>query len=109
MEACIAAGAHISSLDKPMIKRLINLYKLWQILKERGNWRLIRHSKEQLTDFIFCRKGLNKRSLLSGLVHWFRMLKGLDVLVWRLETFGFLYQKGLPEEDRQRLNRCLPQ
>ncbi len=92
-----------------MVQRLVNLYKLTQILRERGNWQLIRHSRKQLEDFILCRSGLNKKSWLGGLLHWFRMLKGLDVLIWRLETFGFLFEEGLAEEDKKRLNRSLPQ
>lgn len=90
-----------------MVDRLINLFKLIEIFKERGNWKLIRHSRKQLRDFILCRGGMNKKSLIGAAVTWFYMLKGLDVLVWRLETFGFLYLPGQCKEDKQRLNTYL--
>jgi hypothetical protein len=90
-----------------MVNRLINLFRLIEIFKERGNWRLIRHSRKQLRDFLFCRRGMNPRSPLGAVVYWFYMLKGLDVLVWRLETFGFLFLPGQSEEDKQRLNSYL--
>ncbi|CCQ90563.1 hypothetical protein NITGR_310051 [Nitrospina gracilis 3/211] len=35
------------------------------------------------------------------------LLKGLDMLVWRLETFGFLFQNGATPEERVRLNQNL--
>lgn len=87
-----------------MIQRILNLFKLMRILKERGNWRLIRHSRKQLWDFILCHNGLNKRPIASVIPYWFFMLKGVDVLVWRLETFGFLFPPGTDEETRRRLN-----
>ncbi|GJL79628.1 MAG: hypothetical protein NPINA01_26170 [Nitrospinaceae bacterium] len=87
-----------------MVNRLINLFKLIEIFKERGNWQLIRHSREQLKDFIFCRSGMNRKSLVGAAFYWLYMLKGLDVLVWRLETFGFLFLTDQREEDKQRLN-----
>ena len=69
-----------------MILSLTNLYKLIQIIRERGNWKLIRRSRKQLRDFIFCREGMNRKSILLVPCYWLEMLKGLDVLVWRLET-----------------------
>ncbi len=90
-----------------MVNRLINLCKLMKIFKERGNWPLIRRSRKQLRDFLLCRGGMNHKSIFVVIPYWFYMLKGLDVLVWRLETFGFLYLPGQPEEDKQRLNACL--
>jgi len=87
--------------------RLINLFKLIAILRERGNWNLIRHSRRQLQDFLLCRGGMNKKSIFKAVVYWLYMLKGLDVLVWRLETFGFLYLPGQSEEARKRLNSYL--
>ena len=90
-----------------MVDRLINLFKLIQIFKERGNWQLIRHSRKQLREFIRCRSGVNHKSIIGAIVYWFYMLKGLDVLVWRLETFGFLYLPDQSEEDKQRLNTYL--
>ena len=41
------------------------------------------------------------------MVYWFHMLKGLDILVWRLETFGFLFSERLNENDRKHINQCL--
>ncbi len=90
-----------------MVGRLINLFKLIQIFRERGNWPLIRHSRKQLRDFLFCRGGMNHKSPACALVYWFHMLKGLDVLIWRLETFGFLFLPGQSKEDKQRLNSYL--
>ncbi|NIQ01146.1 MAG: hypothetical protein GWM98_12645 [Nitrospinaceae bacterium] len=90
-----------------MIQRLHNLIQLSRVLKERGNWPLIRRSRRQLRDFIWCRNDLNRKNPLSALVYWIHMLKGLDVLIWRLETFGFLYQPGAGPEDRSRLNRYI--
>ena len=90
-----------------MVDRLINLFKLIEIFKERGNWKLIRHSRKQLRDFILCRGGMNKKSLVGAVVTWFYMLKGLDVLVWRLETFGFLFLPDQCKDDKQRLNSYL--
>ncbi|MCH7623468.1 MAG: hypothetical protein IIB46_05240 [Nitrospinae bacterium] len=90
-----------------MVNRLINLCKLIKIIKERGNLLLIRRSRKQLRDFLLCRGGMNHKSIFVVIPYWFYMLKGLDVLVWRLETFGFLYLPGQPEEDKQRLNACL--
>lgn len=90
-----------------MIQRLTNLYKLIQIFRERGNWQLIRRARKQLRDFILCRAGMNRKSFFMAAVYWFDLLKGLDMLVWRLETFGFLFVAGLSEQDQQRMNRCL--
>ena len=90
-----------------MVDRFINLCKLIQIFRDRGNWPLIRHSKDQLRDFIFCREGMSRRSLIRVVGYWFYLLKGLDVLVWRLETFGFLYLPDRSKEDNQRLNSYL--
>ena len=90
-----------------MVNRLINLCKLIEIINERGNFPLIRRSRKQLRDFLFCRGGMNHKSIFCVLPYWFYMLKGLDVLVWRLETFGFLYLSGQSEEDKKRLNAYL--
>jgi len=90
-----------------MIDRLANLVKLIRIVKERGNWPLIRHSRQQLREFLLCRSGMNRKSIFSAAMDWFYMLKGRDVLVWRLETCGVLYQRGQNEETRQRLNTYL--
>ena len=87
-----------------MVDRLINLCKLITIIKERGNLPLIRRSCKQLQDFLLCRSGMNRKSIILVLPYWFNMLKGLDVLVWRLETFGFLYLPDQSEEDKQLLN-----
>lgn len=90
-----------------MVQVIINLLKLIQILRERGNWKLIRHSRKQLLDFIFCRNGLCKRSIFKVIPYWFYLLKGVDVLVWRLETFGFLFQPETSESTKQQLLRYL--
>mgnify|MGYP006090798325 CR=1 FL=1 len=81
-----------------MIKKILNLLKLAKILKERGNWPLIKRSKKQLVEFLLCQNGLNKKPILLAPLYWFNMLKGLDVLVWRLETFGFLFESDLREK-----------
>jgi len=90
-----------------MLQNLKNFFKLCQILKTRGNWPLIRKSKKQLWDFFLCRNGLIQKSLFSAIIYWFHMLKGLDILVWRLETFGFLFSQRLSDEDRKHLNQYL--
>ena len=87
--------------------RIFNLIKLIQLFRERGNWPLIRRSRKQLLDFILCYKGLNNRPFLKVIPYWFYMLKSLDALVWRLETFGFLYPANASEMDKQGLNRYL--
>lgn len=90
-----------------MVDRLINLCKLVSIIKERGNFPLIRRSCKQLQSFLLCRGGMNQKSVFLVLPYWFHLLKGLDVLIWRLETFGFLYLPGQSEEDKLRLNSRL--
>lgn len=90
-----------------MIERIVHLGQLWRLLKERGNWPLIRRSRRQLTDFLLCRNSLNRKNPLAALLYWWWMLKGIDVLVWRLETFGFLFPPDLPEAEKTRLNRFL--
>ena len=74
-----------------MIKVFSNLIKLFLVLRERGNWKLIRHSQKQLINFIFCRSGLSRMSFIHVFFYWYRLLKGPEVLIWRLETFGFLF------------------
>ena len=90
-----------------MIERFLNLVKLIRIIKERGNWKLIRHSQKQLKDFILCRSGLNCRSPIQAFFYWYNLLKGVDVLIWRLETFGFLFPSEVEQKSRDRLNRYL--
>ena len=90
-----------------MIQSFINLFKLIRIFKERGNRPLSRRSRRQVLDILFCRNDINRKNPVSALWHWFGVLKGLDMLVWRLETFGFLFQPGTTEEQRLRLNRYL--
>jgi len=90
-----------------MVQRILNLLQLIRIIRERGNWPLIRRSRHQLFDFILCRNDFNPQPLWKLPVYWLGWLKGLDVLVWRLETFGFLFQPDATEEDRSRLNRFL--
>lgn len=90
-----------------MVQPFINLFKLIRILRERGNVPLMRRSRKQLWNFILCRNDLNRKSLIPALFYGFSLLKGLDMLVWRLETFGFLHQPESSESDRDRLNRYL--
>ena len=91
-----------------MIQVLSNLIKLFFVLRDRGNWKLIRHSKNQLKDFIFCRSGLNHKILPSMLIfYWYGLLKGPEVLIWRLETFGFLFSPELGQKAKDYLNSYL--
>lgn len=90
-----------------MAERILNLVKLVRLFRERGNWPLIRKSGKQLYDFILCRSGLNKRRIFKVIPYWFFMLKSLDVIVWRLETFGFLHLPHASESDKKRLNGYL--
>lgn len=87
--------------------RITNLIKLIRLFRERGNWPLIRRSRTQLTDFIFCRSGLNSKPFLQVIPYWLFMLKSLEALVWRLETFGFLYLPNASKTDKDRLNKYL--
>jgi hypothetical protein len=90
-----------------LIRSLINLFRLIGIIRERGNTQLFRRSRKQVLDILFCRNDINRKNPVSALWYWFGVLKGLDMLVWRLETFGFLYQPGATDEQRARLNRYL--
>jgi len=90
-----------------MIQPIINLFKLIRILRERGNGPLLRRSRKQMLDILFCRNDINRKNPVSALFYWFGVLRGLDMLIWRLETFGFLFQPGATEEQRSRLNRYL--
>ncbi len=90
-----------------MFERINNLLRLIQIFRERGNWILIKHSKKQLIDFILGRNDLNRMSIFKVPFYWFDLLKGLEVLVWRLETFGFLFLPNSSEENKKHLNRTL--
>ena len=91
----------------PMLQKFKNLFTLYKIIKSRGNRELISHSRKQLVDFIFCNNDLNRKSFLQAIIYWFNMLKGLDVIVWRLETFGFIYSPILDDEEKIRLNKYL--
>jgi hypothetical protein len=88
-----------------MIRPILNLFKLIRILRERGNRPLIRHSRKQLLNFVLCRGDMNRKSPLRVIPYWFYMLRGLDALVWRLETFGFLFVPGLDGEQKRRLDK----
>ncbi|MEE8205672.1 MAG: hypothetical protein V3T82_01900 [Nitrospinaceae bacterium] len=90
-----------------MIQPIINLFKLVRILRERGNGPLFRRSRKQMLDILFCRNEINRKNPVFALFYWFGVLKGLDMLIWRLETFGFLFQPGVTEEQRSRVNRYL--
>ena len=90
-----------------MIKVFFNIVKLIFVLRERGNWKLIRHSRKQLMDFILCRSGMNRMSPFYILPYWFNLLKGPEVLIWRLETFGFLFSLDIDEKTKDHLNSYL--
>jgi hypothetical protein len=90
-----------------MLQKLKNFFKLLQILKKRGNWPLIRKSKKQLWNFFICKNGLIQKPFFSAMIYWFHMLKGLDILVWRLETFGFLFSQRFNDNDRKYINQYL--
>ncbi len=90
-----------------MIQPLLNMFRLIRIVKERGNAPLFRRSRKQVLDILFCRNDINRKNLLGLPFYWWRMLKGLDMLVWRLETFGLLYLPGTTGEQRSRLNGYL--
>ena len=90
-----------------MFQNLKNFFRLCKILKTRGNWPLIRKSKNQLWNFILCKNGLIQKPFFSAMLYWFQMLKGLDILVWRLETFGFLFSPRLNADDRKHINQSL--
>ena len=90
-----------------MIRSFINLFKLIRIFKERGNRPLFLRSRQQVMDIIFCRNDIKRRNPVAALWYWLGVLKGLDMLVWRLETFGFLFQPETSEAQRLQLNRYL--
>ncbi|MGP0566024.1 MULTISPECIES: hypothetical protein [unclassified Nitrospina] len=90
-----------------MSQRVLNFFRLIRIIKERGNWPLIRRSRRQLLDFVLCRNDIHRKPLWAVPFYWLDLLKGLDMLVWRLETFGFLFQNGATPEERARLNQNL--
>ena len=90
-----------------MIKVLSSIFLIIRVLRERGNWKLIRHSQNQLKDFIFCRSGLNNRPVIGILFYWYSLLKGPEVLIWRLETFGFLFTPDTDEKTMEYLNSYL--
>lgn len=87
-----------------MIQVLLNILIIGKTLKERGNWKLIKHSRNQLKDFILCRTGMNKLPFLSLPFYWYRLLKGPEVLLWRLQTFGFLFTPGVKQDTKDYLN-----
>ena len=90
-----------------MIQRFLNLVKLIRVIRERGNWKFIRHSRKQLQGFIFCRSNLNRKSPVRAFFYWYYLLKGPDMLIWRLETFGFLFTPDVEQKSMDRLNRYL--
>ena len=110
LQKCCTLGLNFSckiSLKKNMLQNLKNFFKLCQILKARGNWPLIRYSKKQLWNFFICKNGLVQKPFFSAMIYWFHMLKGLDILVWRLETFGFLFSQKLNKHDREYINEYI--
>ena len=89
-----------------MIRLLLNAFKLARVLQVRGNWKLIRHSRNQLKDFIFCRSGLSYKPSTYVFFYWCHLLRGPEVLIWRLETFGFLFTTT-DQKSRDYLNSYL--
>ena len=90
-----------------MIQVLLNILIIGKTLKERGNWKLIKHSRNQLKDFILCRTGMNKLPFLSLPFYWYRNYNHLrkDLrLLWRLQTFGFLFTPGVKQDTKDYLN-----
>ena len=90
-----------------MLEKFRNILTLIRVVRERGNWKLIQHSKKQLKDFIFCQSGLNSKSPIRAFFYWYDLLKGPDMLIWRLETFGFLYTTKIEQKAKDRLNSYL--
>ena len=90
-----------------MIQIFLNFVGLIRVLNERGNWKLIRHSRKQLIDFIFCRSGLNRMSFTHVFFYWYLLLRGPEVLIWRLETFGFIFPPDLDQKAKDHLNSYL--
>ncbi len=90
-----------------MIQVLRNIFELVRVLRERGNWKLIRHSRNQLKNFIVCRSGLNRKSSIRSIFYWYGLLKGPEVLIWRFETFGFLFAPELGQKTKDYLNSYL--
>lgn len=90
-----------------MIQVVFNAIMLMRVLRDRGNWKLIRHSRKQLKNFILCRSGLNHISPAYVFFYWYRLLKGPEVLIWRLETFGFLFSPEIGQKAQDRLNSYL--
>jgi len=91
-----------------MIQVFSSIVKLFLALRERGNWKLIKYSRKQLVNFILCREGLNEMSPIRAIFYWYFLLKGPDVLIWRLETFGFLFSPEVVcDKDKDYLNSYL--
>jgi hypothetical protein len=90
-----------------MLQVFLNIVKLIRVLKERGNWKLIKHSRKQLNGFIFCRSGMNRMPLIYIFLYWYGLLKGPEVLIWRLETFGFLFLPETSHKAKKYLNSYL--
>ena len=97
----------VHSHIKSDIMRLLNIIPIVRELIERGNWKFIRHSYKQLFGFIAGRSGLNKMSPFYVPINIWKLLKGPDMLLWRLETFGFIFPKNTPIERKNDLNSLL--
>ena len=44
-------------------------------------------------------------SPIRAIFNWYYFLKGPEVLIWRLETFGFLFPSDLDQKARDYLNK----
>jgi hypothetical protein len=50
---------------------------------------------------------MNRMPLIYILFYWYRLLKGPEVLIWRLETFGFFFTPETDQKARDYLNSYL--
>lgn len=47
-------------------------------------------------------------SLVRAIFYWFYLLKGPEVLIWRLETFGFIFSQEITDDkEKNYLNSYL--
>jgi len=87
--------------------RVLNFFLILRVILERGNFKLIKHSYKQLLGFIMCRSNLNRKSPIHAFFYWLNLLKGPEMLLWRLETFGFIFPENCPDNAKIHLNSKL--